>query len=200
MRSAECGVRGAERGMPKGQWRVPGTVRGKVMQVVYEPSAVQRLCESIRRGGRTIGLVPTMGFLHEGHLSLMRRARAENDVLAVSIFVNPTQFGQGEDFDSYPRDLQGDLALSGAVELGEDDRLESPQRQVAVVEADGDAAAQQRRPQVRARVAALAVRVARVVVAIAAALGDEPLDEVLEVVDQRALELVDEERAGGVQR
>ena len=101
--------------MPKGQWRVPGTVRGKVMQVVYEPSAVQRLCESIRRGGRTIGLVPTMGFLHEGHLSLMRRARAENDVLAVSIFVNPTQFGQGEDFDSYPRDLQGDLVKLTAV-------------------------------------------------------------------------------------
>lgn len=80
------------------------------MQTIDDPSAIQRRCESLRREGKTIGLVPTMGAFHEGHVSLMRRARADNDVVVVSIFVNPIQFGHGEDFDSYPRDVNSDLA------------------------------------------------------------------------------------------
>jgi pantoate--beta-alanine ligase len=71
-----------------------------------------------RREGRSIGLVPTMGSLHEGHLSLLRAARAECDVVIMSLFVNPTQFGPGEDLDRYPRDEKRDLAL--AAEAGAD--------------------------------------------------------------------------------
>jgi pantoate--beta-alanine ligase len=71
-----------------------------------------------RRAGSRIGLVPTMGFFHEGHLSLMRRARADCDVVVVSLFVNPAQFGAGEDLESYPRDEARDAAL--AAEQGVD--------------------------------------------------------------------------------
>lgn len=67
-------------------------------------------CEQARAQGRRVGLVPTMGFLHEGHRSLMRAAREACEFVVVTIFVNPLQFGAGEDLDHYPRDLTGDLA------------------------------------------------------------------------------------------
>ena len=81
-----------------------------------------------RREGRRIGLVPTMGAFHEGHLELIRRARAENDVVVVSLFVNPTQFGPSEDLDTYPRDEERDAQL--AEDLGADVLFAPPVEEV----------------------------------------------------------------------
>jgi pantoate--beta-alanine ligase len=80
------------------------------MKIITTISDMQSLADSLRKEGRTMGFVPTMGFLHEGHVSLMRRARKACDVVIVSIFVNPTQFGPNEDLDRYPRDEAGDRA------------------------------------------------------------------------------------------
>lgn len=88
------------------------------MEIIAGVNEMQQRSEQLRTEGKTIAFVPTMGYLHEGHLSLMREAREKGDVLIISIFVNPTQFGPGEDYERYPRDMKRDFQL--AQEVGVD--------------------------------------------------------------------------------
>src|SRR5688572_10936927 len=89
------------------------------MQVIDTVAALRQHLRPYRIAGQSIGLVPTMGYLHAGHLSLVRAARQACDVVVMSIFVNPRQFGPHEDFETYPRDLSRDLELArtGGVDI-----------------------------------------------------------------------------------
>lgn len=81
------------------------------MKVTKTVEETRKLVKAWKQEGKSIGLVPTMGFLHEGHASLIRRCREENDIVVVSDFVNPTQFGPNEDLEAYPRDFKRDSEL-----------------------------------------------------------------------------------------
>lgn len=81
------------------------------MRFIMSIADLRSAIEALRSAGKKIGFVPTMGALHEGHLSLVRRARKENDTVVVSVFVNPTQFGPDEDFDAYPRPIENDRRM-----------------------------------------------------------------------------------------
>ena len=85
------------------------------METITEIKEMQNRCLAARASGQTIAFVPTMGYLHEGHLSLLHEGRKRGDLLILSIFVNPAQFGQGEDLGRYPRDFERDEKMAQTV-------------------------------------------------------------------------------------
>ncbi len=89
----------------------PRNIEKRSVKIVEQPQEAYAHVDFWRKNGMRIGLIPTMGALHEGHLALVRRSRQECDITVVTIFVNPTQFGPHEDFAKYPRTLEGDCAM-----------------------------------------------------------------------------------------
>src|SRR3712207_8181697 len=102
------------------------------MKIIKKVEDIRSICEDIKSQGKSLGLVPTMGCLHEGHKSLIDRAVADNDFVVVSIFVNPTQFGPDEDYEKYPRRLEDDSILCEKAGRSEEHTSELQSRQYLV--------------------------------------------------------------------
>ena len=81
------------------------------MKIIRKPEELQKAIEGLKKKGKTIGLVPTMGALHAGHISLMKKSVSQNDITVVSVYVNPIQFGPNEDYERYPRPVEHDIKV-----------------------------------------------------------------------------------------
>ena len=81
------------------------------MKIIRKPEELQKAIETLKKKGKTVGLVPTMGALHAGHISLMKKSVSQNDVTVVSVYVNPIQFGPNEDYERYPRPVEHDIKV-----------------------------------------------------------------------------------------
>jgi pantoate--beta-alanine ligase len=154
------------------------------MEIVTTIAALRQKLAPRRRAGQTVGFVPTMGYLHQGHLSLVGRAKSENDVTVVSIFVNPLQFGKNEDLEKYPRDLARDSAMleEAGVEYlfapGVEDMYPEPMQTVVDLQKLGSELEGEARPGHFAGVATVVTKLFNIVQPDAAYFGEKDYQQV----------------------